>query len=349
MIGIQRLSARVPLNDELPHGYLELAPILRELTFPDENLAACHDCAMKYTRPGQLTFSAEARCCTYQPTLRNFLIGRILHSGGEGAARVLQRLQDLDGVEPHLLSPPPDASRRYDERAQRAFGSDPTLTCSFWQEGPQGCTIYGARNAVCRTWFCKLQQGARASAVWGTLKMVLIHLERLLADHCVQTGDPPGEGATATDWVAWYEWCADTVEQLDEPTVEGLRDQKLTALLEALQATVTARDAPIPDVVIPQVRDWVVLDEHVAMTSWSIYDRVIVPGWIFHLLSKLDGETAWREAVRAVEAERGHPVGEDLVLMLWRRGILGHPVDWSSIQVNPDVTKIFRHGPDPSP
>ncbi|MBA2320220.1 MAG: hypothetical protein H0V89_03605 [Deltaproteobacteria bacterium] len=45
------------------------------------------------------------------------------------------------------------------------------------------------------------------------------------------------------------------------------------------------------------------------------------------MLSRFDGRTPWRTVLRATEETIGEPISEDLVLTLWRRGLLTDPAE----------------------
>src|SRR5687767_5199250 len=82
------LATIPPMNTTTPAGPL---PPLYEAwidqllgsAIPPETVATCHDCAMlpragEEVVPGEDRFSPRVKCCTFQPSLPNFLVGRIL-------------------------------------------------------------------------------------------------------------------------------------------------------------------------------------------------------------------------------------------------------------------------------
>jgi hypothetical protein len=75
------------------------------------------------------------------------------------------------------------------------------------------------------------------------------------------------------------------------------------------------------------IHSWKTRDDGVFLASWSPYDRVRAPTWVFTLLSKLDGQRPWREAVRESAEELGHPVPDEWVWHRWARGLLEGPDD----------------------
>jgi hypothetical protein len=311
---------------DLVEPVLRALPELRGLALHDEPLATCARCAMaprRHTPHGEVVFTAPARCCTYHPTLANWLVGRALRRDDAGTERILARLQDPDGVSALGIAPGPTRARAWRTRSDDAYGRDEPLTCPYWTDQGLGCTIHRDRDAVCRTWFCKVGRGERGAAVWGALKALLATFERELADVCVQDLPEP-----SGPWAPWFVACADHVDGLGDDALRArLPSSRLHAMRDALTQAIARRDAPLPDVVQPRVRDWVVREGEVALSSFSPYDRTPLPPWIFALLSRLDGERTWREAVDLASTDLGHPVPGDLVMWLWDRGLLGPPID----------------------
>jgi hypothetical protein len=292
--------------------------------FPPEPLATCSRCAMgPGTREDSdgIEFSAPARCCTYHPRLPNFTVGRILRRGGVGADRVRARITARLGIHPIGLWPPASWRRTWEKGPSDAFGRDPALTCPFWVDGAElACSIHPEREAVCRTWHCKVAGGLRSREAWGALQATLARIERTLAEWCVRAvpEDPDPE--------RFYLACADRVDRLTDDEVQALRTAGLTTLLDQLRDRVDERDAPMPDVLQPRIAHWWPREGAIALASSSSLDREPAPPWIFELLSRMDGVRPSREAVAETEAAIGAPVEEALVRRLWARGLLGPPI-----------------------
>lgn len=302
---------------DLPAPHLRVLPELAAVAFEPEPLATCAACAMAPrvpSSPGEVAFTAPARCCTYHPRLANFLAGQALRRGGPGAGRVRARMAQGAGVDRMGISPP--SGRR---RAE-AFGRDAELTCPYWLDGEAlACGIHADRDGVCRTWHCKVARGERGQAAWNAAAHLLTRLESRLAEWCAaRVPGGPSE--------AYYVACAEAVDAASDADLAAVRSPGLLALLRNLRERVAARDAPLPDVVQPRVLDWVVRDDGVAMASFSPYDRALLPPWIFELLARLDGTRPWREAVAEAARALGRPVPEGLVAFLWDRGLVGPPV-----------------------
>ena len=330
----------------LPPALFALSPPLAEAGLPDEPRSSCATCAMAPERvpTGRPSFSAAARCCTYHPDLTNVSVGRALRRGGVGAAKILARLANPDGVGPYGIQAPASWRAAYAERPAHAFGNDATLTCPYWQPGPAGCTIHLDRDAVCRTWFCRLSEGAAGAAAWRALRRWLTALEDLLAAAVVD--DPaaaPARDAGPAAWAAWYVACADRADALPPDRLASLRRPGVVSREEAFAAARGACGRPLPDVVAPAIRAWHPEGTGWAMAGWSAYDATETPGWIFRFLARLDGRTPWREAAAATADEVGEPVDEAFVALLWQRGLLSEPTD---LDVQPGVTVRVTGLPD---
>jgi hypothetical protein len=71
-----------PESSTLPPLYAEWAESFLGGPIPAETDATCQDCAM-CPPPGKrpatgVFFSPDVKCCSYMPTLPNFLVGRML-------------------------------------------------------------------------------------------------------------------------------------------------------------------------------------------------------------------------------------------------------------------------------
>ena len=123
-------------------------------------------------------------------------------------------------------------------------------------------------------------------------------------------------------WVAYFEACAHWGDALPDDALHGPRRSALWAEIEA---AVAHRDQPMPDRPTPSLRAWTLRADHMELQSWSPYDPVRAPVWVFELLGRLDGQTHWADAVAATEQAIGQAVPADLVARLWWRGCLAAP------------------------
>lgn len=94
-------------------------------------------------------FDERLKCCTYDPFIPNFSIGRIW------AELDLSNL--LPKLTPLGLIPTASAS-------SLNFGRDPNNTCGFLSQGR--CTVWSHRPSVCRSYFCVSDEGSEGQVLW---------------------------------------------------------------------------------------------------------------------------------------------------------------------------------------
>jgi hypothetical protein len=321
-------------DDGLPRAMLRLIPEMTGAAWDAEPMASCSRCAMR-TAPhpkfeAAYLFTSPANCCTYHPDLANFLAGRALSRGDEGSVRVLRRMSQPAGVRPEGIFP----HSGYMDYFARMRSHDPKdwfgrtrMVCPFWVGGERPCGIYADRNAVCRTWFCKHDSGARGFRAWKRLQTILETAELTLARKCIADGKPPAKGAPRGEWVDWFLWTARHVEALSDDDLASIVHAEMVEERLALKDEVQRRDAPMPDIVVPSVLSFERKDDEVELVSYSGYDRRVYPSIVFELFSRLDGSTPWQDALAATNAEIGRELGVALVADLWGFGLLTVPED----------------------
>ena len=227
-------------------------------------------CAPPGTKPAALGhyFRPDVKCCSYLPTLPNFLVGGVLRdtepAAQAGVRSTRDRIGRRIGVSPLGLGPSPSYSALY-ERAAGAFGRSKALRCPHYAAELNHCGIWRHRNAVCATYFCKLVRGHVASRFWKSLQRTLELAEQGLAKWCllelgfpagtldalIQAGTWNGTPATLTGeaadqtvpereytraWHAWagreaefYVRCASLVDRLSWADILGICGQDLRA------------------------------------------------------------------------------------------------------------------------
>ncbi len=161
---------------------------------PRETDATCDDCPM-WPGPGDQPravgfFLPETKCCTYVPTLPNYLVGRILEDDdpalAAGQATIEKRIDARIGVTPIGLASPPAKSLLYRQGGGLAFGRSRRLRCPHYQAETGGrCGIWRHRNGTCATWFCKHVRGAVGLHFWQALDQLLAIAERSLVRWCL--------------------------------------------------------------------------------------------------------------------------------------------------------------------
>ncbi len=272
----------------LPPVFYRVVPELLGLAVPHETRAPCDVCPLAVPAEGHVCFSTPARCCTYQPSIPGFLVGRALEREGRGAARLRRRIRDGDGVSAGGLHPGEAWSGRLDRAGHEGFGTDPDLSCPLWEDGR--CTVYDDRGAMCRTFSCRHVDHERGRAVAVALGDLLDAVERALQRVLIGRGCAPPDGVDPDYFEDWYRWCAEAVESVDAETVRGL--PVVSAALSSLQEALDAREAPIPDRLVARVAH----RAPGAVSARSPFDLVSLPSEVLALLDRLDGRP-WPEAL----------------------------------------------------
>jgi hypothetical protein len=178
------------LRDMIPAAHRRLLPVLFDRPAPSESRATCDDCAMcsktSSPPPGAVFFRPDTKCCTYEPTLPNFLVGAILADESpelaEGRRRIQARIESRIGVTPVWLAPPRKKRVLVDAARGTSFGRSRVLLCAYYDEPSGGrCTIWRHREAVCSTFFCKHEAGQTSDDFWMSEKRLLGKAELVLA------------------------------------------------------------------------------------------------------------------------------------------------------------------------
>jgi hypothetical protein len=180
--------------------------------------------ASESSGPVENGFDANTKCCTFHPYLSSFNIGGILAHGDATAIEIIKaRIARGPGVTPLGIAVPVIYRTVYSEgmKQPHLFGRVPQLRCPFYIEAGGLCGIHRYRDAVCSTWFCKFEHGARGKVVWNLVRRLLQYVERTLRLWCVQRLDIGGaavELALTTDPLS---------KPLDEHDLCGTRDEAL--------------------------------------------------------------------------------------------------------------------------
>jgi hypothetical protein len=151
-------------------------------------------------------FDPAIKCCTYLPSLPNFLVGRILADADPaaqpGRASVEKRITEGIGVSPLGLRQPPVYSLLYNN-STAFFGRSGSMVCPHYIKDGGRCGIWRNRNATCVTWFCKHVRGEVGYTFWRkSLHQLLQIVEKALARWCLlelQLSDETLRHLVATD------------------------------------------------------------------------------------------------------------------------------------------------------
>lgn len=176
------------MSARLPARYARWAADLLEGPLEDERAATCDDCAMCVKPDGRVPtasyfFDPDKKCCSYQPTLANFLVGEILRDPDPRAAfgqeSVRARIAARAAVSPLGLFRPVAYALHYDNTVE-SLGRSSRLRCPHF--APDGtCGVWAHRDAVCATYFCKHDRGWIGGEFWAALQDVFNLVDHGLA------------------------------------------------------------------------------------------------------------------------------------------------------------------------
>ena len=309
-----------------PDVMFALAPELRGLALPVESRATCQTCVLMSQKPSEDRapfMKQELRCCTFQPLLPNYLIGRGLQAGGSGAELLRAAIGGDFDRRPTSLGPTEAWLKQYRELGHGGFGRTPEMKCAFYVGGEHSCGIWQTRGAVCRTWHCRYVDAERGEVLWRAVRDLIRLVEHKLSQWLVAQGTPPTPSDSAESWADWYLRCA---ERLDATPVDELVAKKMAGI-EELRAQLRsvheqlASPRPMPDQVSPAVGAVTVLDcGDVLMSGYSFRDFERLDRGIFAFLAALDGSRPWRPVLAEVNATLETPVPEEAIERLWWLG-----------------------------
>lgn len=179
-----------------PPLYARWMKDLLEGPIPDETVATCSDCSMCRI-PGvakdrsDFFYDRRTKCCTYRPTLANFLVGRILADEdpafASGRESIRDRIRAKVAITPQGVGSSATFLKLFRERALADFGRAVDLRCPhFVDEGDGKCGIWKHRNAVCTTFFCRHTRGGTGLEFWkGAVFPLLSAVEKGITRWCM--------------------------------------------------------------------------------------------------------------------------------------------------------------------
>lgn len=357
------------LREKLTPLYQELLGDLFDRPEVEEKRATCDDCVM--CDKGQSVpvetefFHPDTKCCTWIPTLANYLVGGLLADPSpaleEGRTRVRKVIASRIGVTPQWIAPPRKYSLLVLASKKESFGKTPLLRCPYYNVEAGGmCSVWKYRDAVCSTWFCKHDWGKQGSDFWRAVKKYLEHVEVMLSNYAVKTLDhrlkepaverqtitlrdledrPPSDEEYASYWGTWLgreeEWyvaCHEAVKKI--PKEEFLRfvdgEEPGRSLVDALRARWDQlnNQSLIPAVLLknPKMKDRYV-DDGVVITSYNLYDSFKMDRDLFDVLGVFDATQSVDKTLERLRDEHGAELTPELLQYLYRHGVLVAPDD----------------------
>jgi len=358
------------LRDKLNPLYQHLfAPGVFDRPEIEEKRATCNNCAM--CDHGQVApvamdyFEPTAKCCTYYPTLANYLVGGILADPSEhlaeGKRRIRERIARRMSVTPHFVGAPRKYSLLYAAaRGSGAFGRSKALLCPYFDvDNAEGsCTIWRYREAVCSTYFCKYNDGKPGYDLWDTLKGYLSHVERMLARSVAMSIDRdlqqpamlqteltleeledrgPDDAEYARWWGKWvgreeefYIACYERAmavkpQDFADNVDDAAHGRRFIAELEARYDAI-GKQAVLPaNLILAPGIRTRVAGESVVISSYNPYDGFSIEKELYDVLGKLDPAQTLPENLKRLDEEEGIQLAPELLQYLFTHGVLGEP------------------------
>lgn len=336
-----------------------------------ETRATCGDCAMcdksggSRAAAGDLEtafFRPDIKCCSYHPTLPNYLVGAVLADESpelsDGRDRIRKKIAARIGVTPEWLAAPRKFLVLLEAARESSFGRSEALLCPYYRREDGKCTIWRHRESVCATFFCKHTAGATGHAFWTALRRYLGHVERTLAHYAAKSVAPasaepewpknrltredledraPNDAEYAKfwgDWVgreeAFYVECAKSVGALDRGafarlTGDGGAGQLLATVASSYEAV--TRPKLSPRLVLNREMRVVQGTEGVGVTTYSRYDPLFLSQALYEALGHFSGEDTLGAVFERLRREHDVDLPESLLLELQLQGVMVPPTE----------------------
>lgn len=265
------------------------------VSVPGEARSTCEACP---TCAPHGPFHVDVRCCGHVPAQPNFVVGGVLgdpDAPGRDALRA--RVAARHGVTPLGLGPTPTEAAAI---AAVPFGSDPALACPYLDRGR--CGVWRHREAVCATWFCRVDRGEVGQRAQLELRALLQAIERALSRKLARDLGARPEGRGPSAWGGWagreeayFLACAARASAMSWPEVRRVVGMEATVRLRALQPALAARlDPALPRGPLwraDRVRERLA-DGRVRVRTWSVWDPAVLTAEEDEALDAQDGLAA---------------------------------------------------------
>lgn len=329
---------------------------------PDQPRSTCSTCALAAVA-GQgapataWAFDPQVKCCGYQPHLPAFLVGMALDEEAPASPVLRARIAARVGVSPLGVG----RGAAYDavyESAVNVLGRSRALRCSYYLDDSGLCGVHPYRNALCATWFCKVERGAVGQSFWTALRGLLEHVELELsrraglalgapltaliaAPHQAGSGQKTpisadevegrvSDVAWAARWGAWvgreeayFREAARWVRALTWAEIVQLGGAELEIHRRAvLDAWAALGRTDLPARLAVGRHQTIAMGAGATLAvTWSILDPVEIPVLLGSVLHYFDGSPV-PEVLMRIREERGLELEADLLHRMVDQGIL---------------------------
>lgn len=371
------------LRASLPPIYADLLSTVFDAPKVDESRATCDACQMcDHGGPKNEAqteyFHPDTKCCTFFPSLANYLVGAILADErpeiADGKRRIRERIASRVGVLPQRVAPSKKWSVLYAAAMESSFGRSALLRCPYLSSEGR-CTIWRHREAVCFTFFCKYDHGAFGSELWNELKAYLSTVERILSVWAAKQiwpevkdlrhssastltleeleERPPSEEAYAAAWGAWvgreeefYVACHDRVKAMGRAELAKLVDdttvgrERLAKLASAIDNLRVAKVVPTRAALSKHLRVLPASDGVVLTMPYNTHDSIKIEGELYDVLRAFTHDRTVAEVRASLEAEQGIELEDELLSMFAMHQILVGPPKGGICEVSPPPSLV---------
>jgi hypothetical protein len=202
---LSQLSKELPLPSTVQEDGGMSQSMLRHLTTPlyhrlfaheildfelRETKATCHACAM-----APKEYRADLKCCTFEPFLPNYLVGAALQSASTFASTLevlREKIKERRLALPIGVAAPLRFQIEFNHRERGDFGNREEWLCPYYSKETQNCGIWKHRGAVCTSYYCKSDAGAKGLRYWKALENYIHYTEMaLMEESMVMLGFSP--------------------------------------------------------------------------------------------------------------------------------------------------------------
>ena len=354
------------IRSSLPPVYAHLFNAFFDRPKVVETRATCAECSMcdhgESSPVAMEFFNPDTKCCTFWPTLPNYLVGAILldtsPEAAEGRRRLEQIIAKRVGVTPWHVDRPRKMSLLMTGYSA-SFGRAKTLLCPFYDgSNPAGsCSIWRHREVICMTYYCKYSGGMRGFEYWTALKAYLAYVQRSLAQTAAREiapeviepkftdkgltleemeDLPPKESDYAAWWKSWvgreaefykkcHEWVANVSPAQFAKNVDHSKEgAQLLAELIGKYDLLESKILPKTLVRNARMKEAHVGDK-VVVTSYHRYDSFALDKDLFEVVGLLKADQTLDENLERLKRDEGIELAPELIEYLFAAGVLVDP------------------------
>ncbi|MBU51169.1 MAG: hypothetical protein CL920_20980 [Deltaproteobacteria bacterium] len=359
--------------DMLPEIYRQWLPEVFWRPAIPERKATCDSCAMCLPEGAQLSkeqadrqgfFQPDLKCCTFQPSIPNYLIGGLLSDErplfAEGQRRVKDYIALRIGVHPQWVRPSNKQLLLLQASQQSSFGRSSQLLCPFFQTPQNNCSIWKFRDSDCSFFFCKHEAGEDGRTLWKRMQTWMWTLETKLSYHLAKSVCPSfswaleGKKKKVTrlaihvleerpmpddeyskiwgEWAgkeeAFYRACYDAACALTKQDFDNIMQEELDETLPQLAHLYNKVTSPtLPQFLIPHPELTIqqMNDELSLFVAYSRYDPVLLPKEVEDLIQAFSAEETVQETLQRLYDEQEIEVEEAFLIGLHQLRILIEP------------------------